>query len=166
MSLTLAAAGAVVAAVLELGLWPYVAIGGAHPHLVLVYVVILSVVLGLEAGLVAAFVGGLSIDLLAPRPLGTTAFALILAAASSVVLARVLGQVRYLAPVIIVFVLSMPYSLVVAGLYGALGDGIVVADPVGTLLPGAIYDAVLAAIVGPLAVAIRARRLEQERVDW
>jgi hypothetical protein len=34
------------------------------------------------------------------------------------------------------------------------------------LLPGLVYDVVLAAVVGPLIVAVRDRRLEQERVDW
>jgi rod shape-determining protein MreD len=166
MTLTLAAVGAVVAGILELSLWPYLAIGDAHPHLVLVYVVILAVVLGLDAGITAAFVGGLLIDFLAPRPLGTTAFALLVCAGVAVLLARLLVQIRYLAPVIIVFLLSFAYSLIVTGLYGALGGGTVPTDPIRTLLPGAVYDAVLAALVGPLAVAFRVRRLEQERVDW
>ena len=50
--------------------------------------------------------------------------------------------------------------------FGALGTPIPVADPLGTVLPSAIYDAVLAAIVGPLAIAVHDRRMEQERVDW
>ncbi len=166
MTLTLAAVGAVVAAVLELTLWPYIAIGDAHPHLVLVYVVILAVALGLDASIAAAFVGGLTIDFLAPRPLGSTAFALLLCAGLAVVLSRLLVQIRYFAPIVIVFVLSIGYSLVVAVLYDALGGTVTLADPLATLLPGAVYDAVLAALVGPLAVALRLRRLEQERVDW
>jgi rod shape-determining protein MreD len=166
MTLTLAAVGAVVAAVLELTLWPYLAIGDAHPHFVLVYVVILAVVLGLDAGLTAAFAGGLLIDFLAPRPLGSTAFTLLICAGLAVLMARLLVQIRYLAPVIIVFVLSFAYSLVAAVLYDALGGSVALVDPIRTLLPGAVYDAVLAALVGPLAVALRMRRLEQERVDW
>jgi rod shape-determining protein MreD len=165
-TLTLAAVGAVVAAVLELSLWPYLAIGEAHPHITFVYVVVLAVVLGLEASLAAAFVGGLAVDLLAPRPLGSTAFALLLAAGAAVLLARLLVQVKYVAPVLIVFVLSFGYSILVAALYRALGGGIDIADPLRALLPGAIYDAVLAAVVGPVAVALRVRRLDQERVDW
>ncbi len=106
MTLTLAAVGAVVAAVLELTLWPYIAIGDAHPHLVLVYVVILAVALGLDASIAAAFVGGLTIDFLAPRPLGSTAFALLLCAGLAVVLSRLLVQIRYFAPIVIVFVLA------------------------------------------------------------
>ena len=37
---------------------------------------------------------------------------------------------------------------------------------VGTILPSTVYDVVLAAIFGPLAVAIAARRRDVERVAW
>jgi L-lactate permease len=50
--------------------------------------------------------------------------------------------------------------------FGALGTPIPVADPVGAVLPSAIYDAVIGAIVGPLTIAVHDRRMEQERVDW
>ena len=41
-----------------------------------------------------------------------------------------------------------------------------VADPVGQVLPGAIFDLVVAALIGPLAISIHDRRAEVERVDW
>jgi hypothetical protein len=34
------------------------------------------------------------------------------------------------------------------------------------VFPGAVYDAVLGAVIGPLTVAVHDRRMEQERVDW
>lgn len=166
MILTLTAVGAVVAALLELTLWPYVVIGGAHPHLVLVYVVLIASVLGLDSGLVAAFVGGLTLDLVAPRPLGSSAFALLLAAGLSVVISRAVAQFRYLAPVVAVFVLSLLYSMTIAILFSALRSPIALHDPIRELIPGAIYDAAIALAIGPLAVAVRMRRLEHERVDW
>jgi rod shape-determining protein MreD len=166
MTLTLAAVGAVVAAVLESSLWPYLAVGGAHLHLVFVYVVILAVALGIDAGVAAAFVGGLALDVLAPRPLGSTAFALLVTVGLTVLLARALTSIRYFAPVVIVFVLGFGYALLVAALYRALGGPIDIEDPLMTVLPGVIADTVVAAIVGPLAVALRIRRLEAERVDW
>ena len=166
MILTLAAVGSVVAALLELTLWPYLVIGGAHPHLVLVYVVVVAVVLGLDAGLATAFVGGISLDLIAGRPLGSSAFALLIAAGLAVAIAHGLSQLRYLVPIVAVFALSFVYSVMVAILYSALAGPISLQDPLRALLPGAIYDAVLAAIVGPLAVSLRMRHLEQERVDW
>ncbi len=170
MILALTAVGSVVTALLELTLWPYLVIGGAHPHLVLVYVVVVAVVLGLDAGLASAFVGGLSLDLIAGRPIGSSAFALLIAAGLAVAIGHGLSQFRYIAPIVAVFVLSFVYSVVVAILSNALSSTlsgpISLHDPVRTLLPGVMYDTVIAAIVGPLAVSLRVRHLEQERVDW
>jgi hypothetical protein len=50
--------------------------------------------------------------------------------------------------------------------FGALGAPLPVIDPLGAVVPSAIYDAVLAALVGPLTIAVHDRRIEQERVDW
>ena len=41
-----------------------------------------------------------------------------------------------------------------------------ITDPVGAVLPGAVYDTVLAAIVAPLLVAIIERRRADDRMDW
>ena len=78
MTLLLAAVGATVAALFELTVTTYLRVGGVQPHLVLVLAVIVTIAVGLEAGLVWAFVGGLALDVLAQRPLGSTAFALLL----------------------------------------------------------------------------------------
>ena len=78
MTLLLAAVGAVVTALVELTVTPYLRIGSAQPHPVLVLAVIVTIAVGLEAGLVWAFVGGLALDVLAQRPLGSSAFALLL----------------------------------------------------------------------------------------
>lgn len=166
MVLALTAVGSVVAALLELTLWPYLVVGGAHPHIVLVYVVVVAIVLGLDAGLAGGFVGGLSLDLIAGRPLGSSAFALLVCAGLAVAIGHTLGQLRYLAPILGVFVLSFVYSVMVAILYGALVGPVSLSDPVRQLLPGAVYDSIIALATGPLAIAFRVRRLEQERVDW
>jgi hypothetical protein len=50
--------------------------------------------------------------------------------------------------------------------FNALRATIPVADPAAAILPGAVYDAVLAALIGPLAVTIHDRRADVERVDW
>jgi hypothetical protein len=50
--------------------------------------------------------------------------------------------------------------------FNALRATIPVADPAGAILPGAVFDAVLAALIGPLAVSIHDRRPDDDRVDW
>jgi rod shape-determining protein MreD len=166
MTLLLAAVGAVVTALLELTVTPYLRIGNAQPHPVLVLGVIVAIAIGLEAGLVWAFVGGLALDVLALRPLGSTAFAMLLCVGGASILARSLARLRPIVPIGAVFVLSFGYSMILFAAFSALGAPPPAADPMSMVLPGAFYDAVLGAIIGPLTVAVHDRRMEQERVDW
>jgi rod shape-determining protein MreD len=166
MSLLLAAVGATVAALIETTIVPYVEVGQAHPHPVLVFGAIWTVALGIEGGLTWAFVGGIALDVLADRPLGSSAFALLVATGIAAGLARAMSHLRPIAPIVAVLVASAMNSVLLLALFSALRDPIPVSDPAGLLLPGLAYDVLLAALIGPLVVAIRDRRLEQERVDW
>ena len=166
MTLLLAAVGAVVTALIELTVAPYLRIGAAQPHPVLVLAVVVTIALGLEAGLVWAFVGGLALDVLAQRPLGSTAFTLLLCVGAAALLARTFSRVRPIVPVGAVLLLSVVYSMTLFVAFGALGFRVPTDDPLGAILPPAIYDAVLGAIVGPLTVAVHDRRMDQDRVDW
>lgn len=167
MSLILAAVGAMVAGLLELTVVPHLGVGGAHPHPVLVFGVVWTVAVGIESGLVWAFVGGLVLDVLAQRPLGSSAFALLLSIGAAGIAANFLSRLRPLAPIVLVFVFSLVNSLLILVVYSALRTRIPTTEPVEMVLPGAIYDTVLAALVGPLAISLRDRRAEQqERPDW
>ena len=166
MTLLLAAVGATVMAVVELTVGPYLQVGTAQPHLVLVVGIVVTVAVGLEAGLIWAFVGGLVLDVLAQRPLGSSAFALLLCMGASAVLARVLVRIRFLVPIIATLVLSLAYSMILFVAFNALSARIPVSDPIGVLLPTVVYDTVLAALIGPLAVSVHDRRIDQERLDW
>src|SRR5450756_1722888 len=74
MSLVLAAVGAAMAALIQSSILPFTAAGGAALDLVLVLAVVWTMTVGLEGGLIWAFLGGLIIDVLLMRPLGLTAF--------------------------------------------------------------------------------------------
>ena len=50
--------------------------------------------------------------------------------------------------------------------FNALAAPIPVDDPLGRVLPGAVFDLVVAALIGPLAISIHDRRADVERVDW
>lgn len=166
MTLLLAAVGAVVTALLELSVGPYLRIGDVQPHLVLVVAVVVTIAVGLDAGLTFAFVGGLALDVIAQRPLGVSAFALLICVGGASVLARTFSRLRPIVPIGAVFVLSIGYSMILFIALGALGVPLPVSDPLSVIIPGAVYDAVLALLIGPLAIAIHDRRFEQERVDW
>ncbi len=161
-----AAIGATVAAIVELSLVPYLRIGDAHPHPVLVFGVIWAIAAGLEAGLIWAVVGGILLDSLASRPFGASVFALVVSVGLALLIARTFIRIRPLAPVIAVPILSLVYSVVLMSLVAAIRPPVSVADPAASLMPGAAYDAVLGLLFGPLALSIRDRRRQEERVDW
>ncbi len=165
MSLPLAAVGAVVAALFETSLAPFLQFGGAQPDLLLVIAVIWTMIVGLEGGMAWAFVGGLTIDLLGTDPLGSTAFALLVSVGVAALAGRFMGPARLAGPVLLVFVLSIVESLVLYVLVEALQGPVPVPDLASLVVPRAIYNTVLALPLTAVAVLIRRRR-ETERVDW
>lgn len=166
MTLLLAAVGATVTALLELTVGPYLRVESSQPHLVLILGVVVTVALGLEAGLAWGFIGGLVLDVLAQRPLGSTAFAMLLCVGGASLLARVVTRLRPVVPIVATLLLSLVYSMTLFAAFNALRATIPVADPAAAILPGAVYDAILAGLIGPIAVAVHDRRAEEERVDW
>ena len=92
MSLVLAAVGAAVAALIQATVLPFAAAGGGGLDLVLVIAVVWTMALGLEGGLVWAFLGGLVIDVLLMRPLGLTAFIDLLAVGAAWVIGRLFAR--------------------------------------------------------------------------
>jgi rod shape-determining protein MreD len=166
MSLTLAAVGAVVAAVLQLTIVPYLGIAGAYPDLILVVAVIATFTWSIEAGMTLAFVGGLMIDLLAPRPVGLTAFTLLVSTGIAALIGRAIPRGRIVTPIVLVFVLSFVTDLLFLGMYTALRGKLDVGDPIQLILPGAVYSTAIAVVLAPLAVALHKRFAERERVAW
>jgi len=166
MQVLLAAAVAVVAALAEFTVVPYLKIGQAVPHLVLVFSVIWTIVGGIEAGLTCAFVGGLALDILGQRPLGSSAFSLLMAVGVAAVIGGFLGRVRIAAPVIATAIASVVYSMLLLVTTTALTTAPISDAAVAAVIPSAVYDTVLAAVFGPLVVAVVARRRDAERVEW
>lgn len=166
MRLSLAAAGAVIAALLQLTVLPYLRIGGAQPELVLVFAVTMAVFGDLESALIWAFVGGLMLDVLAERPLGLTAFTSLLVVAPAIVLGRMLERTRVLAPALATLPLTVGYSFVFLVAYGLLRGAVPLSDPIGATVPVAIYSSAIALVIGPVVMAIRVRTVERERVAW
>jgi rod shape-determining protein MreD len=166
MHLIIAAVAAVVAALAEFTIVPYLQVGDATLHPVLVFGVIWAIAGGLEAGLAWAFVGGLALDILNGRPLGSSAFAALIAIGLASLVSGFLSRVRIIAPVIATPIASITYSMLLLLATTALTDAPLTSAALGAVVPSAVYDTVLAALVGPLVVAIVWRRRETERVDW
>jgi rod shape-determining protein MreD len=163
MTLLVAAIAATVTAIIESTITPYLRVGDAQPHLVFVMAVVWTVAVGLDSGLVWAFVGGLALDTLAQRPLGSTAFALLLSVGVTSVLARSLARIRPIVTIIATAILSLVYSMTLVLLFAVLRPPAALSDPLRVVLPSVPYDAILAAILGPLIVSIRDRMTDEER---
>jgi rod shape-determining protein MreD len=163
MTLLVAAIAATVAAIVELTVTPYLRVGDAQPHFVFVMAVVWTVAVGLDSGLVWAFVGGLALDTLAQRPLGSTAFALLIVVGATAVIGRSLARIRPVVAIIATLLLSLVYSMTLILLFSVLRPPSTLTDPLRIVAPGVLYDVILAAIFGPLAVSIRDRFVDEER---
>ncbi len=157
MTLLVAAIAATVAAIVESTITPYLRVGEAQPHLVFVLAVVWTVAVGLDSGLVWAFVGGLALDTLEQRPLGTTAFALLIAVALTAAISRPLHRIRPVVAIIATALLSLLYSMTLIVLFSVLRPAAPLSDPLQLVAPGVVYDVILAALLGPLAVSIHDR---------
>ena len=155
MQLVIAAALAVVAALAEFTIVPYLKIGDAVLHPVLVFGVIWAIAGGLEAGLAWAFVGGLALDILGQRPLGSSAFSLLIAIGLASVIGGLLSRVRIIAPVVATAIASPVYSMLLLVATTALTSATLSSAAFGSVLPvGACTTSCSPPIVGPLAVAV------------
>ena len=166
MQLVIAAALAVVAALAEFTIVPYLKIGDAALHPVLVFGVVWVIAGGLEAGLAWAFVGGLALDILGQRPLGSSAFSLLIAIGIASIIGGALRRVKIVAPVVATAIASPVYLMLLLVSTSALTSASLSSAALGTIMPSAVYDTALAALVGPLTVAIVLRRQNADRVDW
>src|SRR6201988_4121811 len=165
MTLLVAAIAATVTAIIESTITPYLRVGDAQPHLVFILAVVWTVAVGLDSGLVWAFVGGLALDTLAMRPLGSTAFALLVVVALTSVIARPLHRLRPIVAIIATALLSLVYSMTLAVLFAVRRPRAALPDPLRFVAPSVPYDVIGAAILGPLAVSIHDRvRKDDERV--
>ena len=165
MGLLFAAIGATITALAEATLGQYISVGETAPHLVLVGGVVWAIAAGIDRGITWAFVGGLVLDSLLGRPLGASAFALLVAIGGASLVAQPFPRLRLVAPIVAVPVLSLVYSLLVATL-SASAPAVGGRAPIEIFLPGVIYDTILGMFLGPLAVTLHDRRSTSERLEW
>ncbi len=157
MRLVFTAIAALAAALLELSVEPHFSVGDARPHLVLALGVIATIAIGPATGLAWAFAGGLALDVLAGRPLGATAFTLLVVLAGAGLGARVPSRLKPLAAIGLVAICSVSSSLLLVVVLGVLGAPIAAPDPV-SLLAGMAYDTAVAIVVAPVVMVAIERR--------
>lgn len=166
MRLALAAVTAVVAALLQASIVPYLRVAGATPDLVLVVVLLWGSFGVFDCAMTAAFIGGIVIDALLLRPLGSTSFVLLLAAAVVTSVSHTGARTRLPLLVITAVVLAVATALLWNVVYGALAGPVPAPDPFGPAIPDAIYTTAIYVVILPIAILLRRRFGEQERVAW
>lgn len=145
---------------------PVIVVGDVKPNLVLVAVVLVTCLRGFGPGIVLAFVGGLTANLLVSDPLGSIPLALLIVAAFTAGGARILGQAAWVYPVLAVGVGSVVADLVVLGLGQLVGDAQVAELPTELILTAAVVNAVVGAILLVPARLIAARYVADEAAAW
>ena len=166
MTIPFAALFTILAALLETTVLPEMPIAGATADLVLVCATFAAIILGIEDGLAAAFLGGLMIDLLIPdRPLGAATLSLLLVLGLAVIVARMGGPSRrWLAVAMTVILTPLLHGLMAVILVAS--EGVPLALPVTAVLVAAFMNGLIAIPVATLFTAIEHRFGTVERVDW
>ena len=166
MRLVLAAVGAWVAALLEVTIASRFQFAGAQIQILLVFGIVLTLVSGLETGITWAFVGGLVVDLLGMRPLGSTVFVLLIAVGAASLLGRLVSSVRPLDAVVTVIVLA-PLYLILTDMTTALLRPPAPTLRLSDLVLAALVNAVLGALITTFIFVIRRRSdLREKRTVW
>src|ERR1035437_1826121 len=166
MGLVLTAVGAWVAALLEVTIASRFQFAGAQLQILLVFGIVLTLASGLETGITWAFVGGLVVDLLGMRPLGSTVFVLLIAVGAASLLGRLLASVRPLDAVVTVIVLT-PLYLMLTDMTTALLRPPAPTLRLSDLVSAALVNAVLGALITTSIYVVRRRsELREKRTVW
>lgn len=165
MSPAFAAVGAGIAALLESTVASRYQIAGAQLQIVLILGIAITLVYGFEEGLAWAFVGGLFLDFLAMRPLGSTVFDLLIVMAVTDLAVPVLSRSRYPGAIGAAFLLTPVFLLISNVVTGLLSPP---APPVHftSLLAAAVANAAVAALAAPLVIGLKRRAEQRERIVW
>lgn len=152
--------------IVHAGLAPEIVIADVRPNLMLVAVVLVTALIGFGPGIIWAFAGGLTANLLSHDPIGSVPLSLLLASAVVAGGDRLLGRMTWLYPILAAFVASLLADLVVIGVFRLMADALNVGVPFELMLPTAVLNA---AIVGLLLYPSRlaTRRLVlEEKPAW
>ncbi|MDR3686086.1 MAG: rod shape-determining protein MreD [Coriobacteriia bacterium] len=153
-------AAILVAALLQVGLAPYIAIGGVVPDFLLLVVVTLALVEGPAAGASAGFAAGLIFELIGSGPVGPMVLVLAVTGYMAGLLHENMFAEGWLLPLTVLAVASIASTLA----YGLMLDLLGVGGPFlltffTKMLPEALYDTALALLIYPWL----ARFLRQDR---
>ncbi len=148
------------------GLAPVIEVANVHPDLILVAVVLVTTLLGFGQGIIWAFVGGLTANLLLLDPLGTLPLTLLLVSAMVAGGSRLLGRLVWVYPILAAFAGSVLADLMKLGIYRLVDDPLAVGLPLDTVIPAAFLNAAILALILYPARMTTARMVSEESPAW
>jgi len=158
---------ALLAALVESSVLPYLLIAGVKPDLVFMLAVLTAMVLGVEDGLIWAFLGGLLLDMLIPgRVTGATAVALLISVGLAIAISRLFSQSRVVAPVVAIVALTFVYQLVVLALLVATSDVHLLESPWTAIARTAVLNGVLGLVFAAIGRTLWVRYRQTDRLAW
>ena len=138
------------AAVLQAGVAPHVAIGGVTPNFLLLVVLTLALTEGPAAGTSAGFASGLIFDLIGAGPVGPMALVLTITGFLAGQLHEQLFAEGWLLPLTALGTAALASEVAYGLLLGFVGEGAPFFSAfVSKMLPGAVYNTVLALLIYP-----------------
>jgi rod shape-determining protein MreD len=155
---------AVLVGIVHAGLAPVVVVSGVKPNLVLVAVVLVTTTFGFQAGIMWAFIAGLTANLLIPEPLGSIPLALLAVAVLVAAGDRLLGRLPWVYPILAALVGSVLADAVsLASLALVAGGSLQLGVPSELIVPAAVLNATIAGLLlVPLRLMMRRYGPEQK----
>jgi rod shape-determining protein MreD len=145
---------------------PVVAIGGVHPNLLLVAVVLATVLRGFGTGVAWAFLGGLTANLLIRDPLGSLPLALLVVAAMVAGAERLFGRLSWGYPLVSVAIGSLIVDTISLAILRMVDAPLAGAFPTQRLIAAALLNTVIAAIALLPTRILVARAGAADRPAW
>ena len=156
---------AVVVGIVHAGLSPEIEIAGVHPNLMLVAVVLVTALAGFGPGVIWAFAGGLTANLLTHEPLGAVPLSLLLVSAMVAGGDRLFGRLIWVYPIVAAFAGSILADMVILGIF-RLMDGPALGIPVDLVLPAAVLNAALTGVLLYPSRLLARRLVLEEKPAW
>ena len=166
LTIPFAALAALLAALLETSVTSEIPIAGATADLVLVCAIAAVLAMGVIDGLVAAFLGGLLVDLLVPgRPLGAATFTLVLMTGLAAASGSILGSNRRLSLAALAFALTVAYEIVLT-LVLVLTENAPLSMSPGSIIVAGVMSAILVVPIAAIFSLLERRFGPAERAPW
>lgn len=152
--------------IVHAGLSPEIVIAGVHPNLMLVAVVLVTALAGFGSGVIWAFAGGLTANLLTHEPLGAVPLSLLLVSAMVAGGDRLFGRLVWVYPILAAFAGSILADLVILGVFRLMTDAPTLGIPIDLVLPAAVLNAALTGVLLYPSRLLARRLVLEERPAW